>query len=167
MTINVPVKDIVEVQHIRAPFLNDPHAAFANMELEFYTGWITFDFSSPDDGIRRDQVKCLVPLHPATASGTIVQDYPNGVAGAIVTASISSFGRTPSVAAVDAAAVQLVNGLAFPGSTRSALVLEADVAVADGHLNRIAYQVTVLAQVREPDELDRNVFAVGASQTVP
>jgi hypothetical protein len=85
--------------------------------------------------------------------------YPLG-ATVIASASISSYGHTPSVCAVDSARVRVAHEL-FPGSSADLLVLTADFGVSQGAFDRVAYQVTVLAPTQAGFDYTAHVLQLG------
>jgi hypothetical protein len=145
--IKISPEHVHDPQHLRSLVTNV--GGETPLVLDVYTGWLVFDFDEPSDNIRRDQVISWVPLGTKTSSGAFeVQTYPEG-ADAVVTASLSSFGDGASVAAVDGALIE-IKKQPLPGRTVDpVLVLIADVAVSQGGLHRVSYQVTVLANTKE------------------
>jgi hypothetical protein len=131
----------------------------------FHHGWILLGYdNTSSDTLVQDSFDSLVPLGGAKGGTIPVQQYPLG-ATAIVSASISSYGRGPDTVAVDSARVGVKHlyaldsdsGALFP-ATRLApggadlLVLTVDFAISTGVFNRVAYQITVLAPV--PSHVD-------------
>jgi len=174
MAINIPLRDVVHPQVFRTVVGSgsgtnpDGSDAIHSMVMDIYTGWIVFDFNESNDNLIHDHVFSFIPLGPGTGGNVTVQNYTGG-AGAIVSASISSFGRRPAVAAVDVATIKLVTH-SFSGiQPAQVLLLDASVAVQDGSLHRIAYQVTAIASAKEPpkalQELSSNVLSIPQATT--
>jgi hypothetical protein len=174
MAINIPLSDVVHPQVFRTVVgigsgtKPDGSDAINSMVMDIYTGWIVFNFNESNDNLIHDHVFSFIPLGAGTGGNVTLQDYTGG-AGAIVSASISSFGDRPAVAAVDFATVKVVTH-SFPGHVPAqVLLLDASVAVQDGSLHRIAYQVTALASAKEPpkalQELSNNVLSIPKAAT--
>ncbi len=172
MTVLVPLKGVVGAQHLRCIVrkpVKSPNGstALADTVMDVYTGWLTFDLSDGD--LVRDHVRALVPLGTGSAGMLDIQEYAGGISSVVVTASLSSFAGDPDVAAVDSATVKLKTHN-FPGvPPADVLVLDVNVAVQDGTVHRVSYQITVLAAAKEPvravDELEASVIPLDRSTT--
>jgi hypothetical protein len=155
MAINVPLRDVVRPQFFRSVVGSSTGAkpdgsdSIRNIVMDIYTGWIVFDFHESHDTLIHDHVFSFIPLGPGSGGLVTVQDYTGG-ANAIVSASIASFGGRPAVAAVDFATIKLVPHSFAGHAPAHVLLLDASVAVQDGSLHRIAYQVTAIAGAKEP-----------------
>jgi len=129
----------------------------------FHHGWILLGYdNTSSDTLVQDSFDSLVPLGGAKGGTIPVQQYPLG-ATAIVSASISSYGRGPDTVAVDSGRVgvkhfkALDSASALPATPLGSggadlLVLTVDFAISTGVFNRVAYQITVLAPV--PSHVD-------------
>jgi hypothetical protein len=154
--IPVRLKDVVEPQHLRC-LVRGPLESNTNVigdsVLDVYTGTLVFDYEHTAQTLAFDEVRSFVPLGPRGPGSTMwdVQGYPRG-ASAVVSASVSSFGAVDNhvVAAVDSAQVQLENFNIIPNKPPADLfVIHASIAVQQGGLYRISYQVTVLVPSKE------------------
>ena len=174
MAIHIPLRDVARPQFFRTVVgvggRTNPDGSddIRNTVMDIYTGWIVFDFHEGNDNLINDHVFSFIPLGPGTGNNVTLQNYTGG-AGAIVSASISSFGGRPAVAAVDFATVKLVTHSFLGIPPTQVLLLDASVAVQDGSLHRIAYQVTALAGAKEPpralQELSNNVLSIPGGTT--
>jgi hypothetical protein len=175
MAINIPLQNVVHPQFFRTVvgggtgFTNpDGSDGIRNTVMDIYTGWIVFDFNETHDTLIHEHVFSFIPLGPGSGGNVTLQNYTGG-AGAIVSASISSFGRRPAVAAVDFATIKLVTHSFSGVLPAQVLLLDASVAVQDGSLHRIAYQVTAIAGAKEPpkalQELSSNVLSIPQATT--
>jgi hypothetical protein len=126
--------------------------------MDVYSGWLTIDFRH--DTLTRDRVISWVPLNDTGK----IQKYLGGKDGIVTTASISSFGDAPEVAAVDRASTLLKDVPISGEMLDGVLVLEVDVAVRAGALHRVAYQVTVLART---DSISRGAEFPGQVKEIP
>jgi hypothetical protein len=115
--------------------------------MDIYTGWIRVEFGNPGGDVSRETFTSFIPLGTKNSSGQfLVQGYPEG-AEVIVSASISSFATADdadNTCAVDSATVQVVSQN-LPGFAAQLLVLTGTMAYQAAMLNRVSYQVTVLA----------------------
>lgn len=150
MAIKIPVRDVAGAQHlrclVRGPVKPDDSTNIVDLVMDVYTGWLTFTYEA---GLPHENVISFVPLGTGTGTNLDIQNYVGG-ASAIVSASISSFAADPDLAAVDRASVKLQTKN-LPGVLPvQVLILDASVAVSEGKLHRIAYQVTVLVTAKEP-----------------
>jgi hypothetical protein len=150
MAINIPVRDVAGAQHlrclVRGPVKPDDSTNIVDLVMDVYTGWLTFTYQA---GLPHENVISFVPLGTGTGTSQNIQGYVGG-ASAIVSASISSFADDPDLAAVDRATVKLVTKDFAGLLPAQVLVLDASIAVGEGKLHRIAYQVTVLVTAKEP-----------------
>jgi hypothetical protein len=152
MDIIVPLRDVVAAQHQRCLVrgeINNPSGpnTIGDLVMDVYTGWIMFEYEQDDPG--HDHVMSFVPLGTGSGTKLDIVNYVGGVS-AIVSASVSSFADAPDLAAVDKAKV-LLKTHEFKGVPPArVLVLDASVAVTEGKLHRVSYQVTVLANVVPP-----------------
>jgi hypothetical protein len=82
---------------------------------------------------------------------------------------MTSFGDEPTGAAVDGATVKLKTITFAPPANFSAnvLVIDAEIGVEAGHLHRMAYQVTVLAQPDDSNKLLPDPIPVTPDQVAP
>jgi hypothetical protein len=151
MAINIPLRDVAGAQHlrclVRGPVKPDNPTNIVDLVMDVYTGWLTFTYEQDDPA--NDHVFSFVPLGTGTSTNLDIQSYVGG-ASAIVSASISSFADDPDLAAVDRATVKLVTKNFAGLLPAQVLVLDASIAVGEGKLHRIAYQVTVLVTAKEP-----------------
>jgi hypothetical protein len=126
-----------------------------------YTGWIAVTHSAVS-ALTRNRALSFVP-NSFVGNGKVElqtfkergpDDPPE--AEAIITASLSSFGTSPDVAAVDEAEVSIEKMSHLPGDPR-VLVLRATLAVEEGSVNGISYQVTVLVHPKMIDTVEIDV----------
>jgi hypothetical protein len=179
MTINLPVGDFNEAQggihnpqHARvtgagsSPLQGEINNAPGSVVMDIYTGTCMFNFTATDDQPSED-IKSLVPLGPQADGKVDIQGYPGNVQ-AIISASLTNFGRSPEAAYVDGAVVKLEQH-EFPGVAGriNVLVIHAEIGGEDGDVHRMAYQVTVLAAVNEDTNLHSLVAHLDPTQDVP
>jgi hypothetical protein len=166
---SIPIGDVDGAQHLRCVVSSgkpdSKGSPTLDLVMDVYTGWLTFTHASND--FAQANVVSFVPLGTGTGTNVDIQNYVGG-ASAIVSASISSFADDPDLAAVDRARVKLTTHN-FPGFTGQVLVLNASVAVQEGKLHRVSYQVTALVTAKEPSralaELDETVLSIDRGET--
>jgi hypothetical protein len=153
----IPIQDVVAAQHLRClvsdsvtnPAPPPPHT-LVPVVMDIYTGWILVGIGAPPDvgDVQRIEFLSFIPLGTKTGAQFDVQGYPEGAA-AIVSASLSSFETSDeeTTCAVDSATVNVVTQN-FPGFSAPVLVLHAHIASLQSMINRVSYQVTVLANTQ-------------------
>jgi hypothetical protein len=149
MAINVALGDVVSPQRLAMRGVREggnPEADADARLMIVYTGWLEVTLGAGST-LFRDTAISFVPNELGQVQ-TFKPDNEGdlGVVRAIVTASLSSFGSSPDTAAVDRASV-FVEPRTFPGIAGSprVLILRVRLAVADGAIHGVSYQVTVLA----------------------
>jgi hypothetical protein len=161
MSVKIGLGDVLGAGHLRC-WVSKQATSFIPEMMDIYTGWILLGYDNTSSVLVRDSFDSFVPLGPEKGGKIPVQQYPLG-ATAIVSASISSYGRGPDTVAVDSGRVgvkhfkALDSASALPATPLGSggadlLVLTVDFAISEGFFNRIAYQITVLAPV--PSHVD-------------
>lgn len=148
MALNVRISDVTRPQSLAALTTRrdgDPNAFADQRLLVTYTGWVGATHGAGDD-LTRNTAISFVPLGGRDIQTFLPGNQDLGQVEAIVTASLSSFGDSPAVAAVDRASVEL-KPQTFGGVAGNPLVLilRATLAAHEGNVHAFAYQVTVLA----------------------
>jgi hypothetical protein len=142
MALNVKLADVVKPQSFGLSVKEDgpPGTTGDFRRLIVYTGWVAVTFKG-SGGVTRETAVSFVP----NGGGGVQTFNPGAVVQATVTASLSSFGEGPDVAAVDEASLDL-ESRTFPGVSGSPLVLilRARLAVQNGAFHAFSYQVTLL-----------------------
>jgi hypothetical protein len=167
MAINVEAGDIVNVQRLAMLGTReggDPQNDPDRRLMIVYTGWIgvTLGVGSPQQS---QTAISFVPNGPGPSGQVEIQTFKTprqdqADVEVVVTASLSSFGSSPDVAAIDKASVSVEKLTSFQGDPR-VIILRARLSAAEGAVHGISYQVTVLVH---PDMLDTPIL-VGFGQT--
>jgi hypothetical protein len=149
VAINVELGDVVSAQRLAMRGIREGGSPEADADARLmivYTGWLSVNLATGSN-LHRETFVSFVP----NGLGQIQTFKPDnegdlGVVQAVVTASLSSFGDSPVTAAVDRASVS-IEPRQFPGEGGSprVLILRARLAVSEGTIHAISYQVTVLA----------------------
>lgn len=135
----MPIRDIEKPQMIRVPANGGV--------LDIYTGYAKIHVDHGSE-VRRHNMYSLVPLPRQNPPDPFrVQEYPGPLAEAAVqtamTASLTSFGDAPKVAAVDWAQVELRPAHFHEDREGVVLLMNVAIAVAEGVVLRFAYQINV------------------------
>lgn len=149
MALNVQIKDVVRPQSLDTLTVRRGGSFQTDADqrvLQVYTGWVAATHGAGND-LTRNTAISFVPLDGNRRVQTFNPGNVDlGQIEAVVTASLSSFGGDPDVAAVDRASVRLEpQTFGGVGGNPLVLVLRATLAAQDGAVHAFAYQVTVLA----------------------
>ncbi len=159
MAINVPIKNVLQPQHLDF-FASTSLGAATSVKIEVFTGIIACNFTGDDGTVHRTNVVSFVPIGPNE-----IRPYNDGdildTTIICTTSSVADDDDEANVAAVDRASVKLEPQV-FGGISGSplCLILRATVAALSATVHAITYQVTVKSRGREtlnPITLDPDV----------
>ncbi|MFD8023931.1 hypothetical protein ACFV6G_26345, partial [Streptomyces lavendulae] len=147
---SLQVQQIRNVGHVKTKSI-DPKNPAAQQLLHVYTGWIEVNAAAKagDDVTARLQLVSFVPISPGVIETVSFASGENPLRGTTVTACPASVALEESntIFAVDGASVALEKQTELPGVAGDhpfCLVLRMNVAIQEGELLRVTYQVTAL-----------------------
>ncbi|MFG2832473.1 hypothetical protein ACGFWI_34325 [Streptomyces sp. NPDC048434] len=141
------LEDVASIGHVETKTV-DPKNSAAQQLLSVYTGWISVgmvNHNGPDNTFR-DQIVSFVPISPGFIETFTGENPLLGVTVAVSPASVA-LDESNTIFAVDGASVALERQTALPGVAGDhlfCLVLRMNVAIQQGELLRVTYQVTAL-----------------------
>ncbi|MER5927701.1 hypothetical protein, partial [Streptomyces mirabilis] len=150
LPISLQVRQIRNIGHVKTKSV-DPKNPTERQRLHVYTGWIEVNAVAHTihDVTERFQVVSFVPISPGVIETVSLAPGENPLRGTSVTARPASvaLNEANTIFAVDGASVALERQTEIPGVVGErlfCLVLRMNVAIQQGELLRVTYQVAVL-----------------------
>jgi hypothetical protein len=122
--------------------------------LTVYNGFLELDIDESDNDLKRFDVITYVLMNNDDPNDYLVDDKlivdysekQNILIDAVATATVCTFASAPETCGVDFLIVELEEHLFKDAVKRTVLVLTVRVALQDGKIHGIAYQVTTLSK---------------------
>ncbi|KPI32876.1 hypothetical protein OV450_6906 [Actinobacteria bacterium OV450] len=150
LPISLQVRQIGNIGHVKTKSI-DPKNPTTRQRLHVYTGWIEVNAVAHTfhDVTERFQVVSFVPISPGVIEAFSLAPGENPLRGATVTVRPASaaLNEANTIFAVDGASVAMERQTEIPGVVGErlfCLVLRMNVAIQQGELLRVTYQVTAL-----------------------
>ncbi|MFB6578745.1 hypothetical protein ACFCYC_15230 [Streptomyces sp. NPDC056402] len=150
LPISLQVQQIRSIGHVKTKSV-DPKNPAVRQRQHVYTGWIEVNAvaHAGDAATERFQLVSFVPISPGVIETVSLASGENPLRGTTVTVRPASVALDESntIFAVDGASVALERQTALPGVAGDhlfCLVLRMNVAIQQGELLRVTYQVTAL-----------------------